>query len=185
MKTQLLLRWLLSAGLAAGFVGPASAGPCTLNAVGQQCIVQWDLSALAGPLDVERILFSPGSGTATYAWYDGLNATGALGPSGGPGSLMDALTRLNGREALFDDGRFSVLFTAVTSSFIVPDISFYLTNGSQTLSGAGSAPPSTPTVPTPPTNPVPAPATWALALAGLAGLASTRRRIEARPVNAA
>jgi hypothetical protein len=139
-----------------------------LTAAGQQCVLQWDLSALSGNLDLERILFSPSTGQATFAWFDGLNGAGAAGPSGGPGSLFDAFLPLAGNLSIFDDGRFSVVFTATSATFTVPEVSFYLTNGTQTVSAAGAAG-------TPPAA-VPVPASWTLALAGLAAVAATRRR---------
>jgi len=165
---KLITRLVLSAGLAGGLVAQAAAAPCTLAAAGQQCVLQWDLSALQGNLDVERILFSPSTGQATFAWFDGLNGTGAAGPSGGPGSLFDAFMPLAPNLSIFDDGRFSVVFTATSASFSMGEVSFYLTNGTQTSSAAGAAG-------TPPAA-VPAPESWTLALAGLAAIAATRRR---------
>ncbi len=116
---KLITRLALSAGLAGGLVAHAAASPCTLTAAGQQCVLQWDLSALPGNLDVERVLFSPSAGQATFAWFDGLNGTGAAGPSGGPGSLFDAFMPLAPNLSIFDDGRFSVVFTATSASFSV------------------------------------------------------------------
>lgn len=131
--------------------GAAQADVCTLANAGDQCLINWDASALGtGPFDA----FGDGiSGTTlpplTWAWFDGLDATGALVASGGPSDPVDfIISAPDSAEPIWDDGRASALLTlTVDGPTIIFDafLAFIDSSGAEHIvAGTPGAPVSTP-----------------------------------------
>lgn len=101
--------------------GAAQAGLCTLNNVGDQCVINWDASSLGqGPYEAYVFMASghvPGNSLVSWSWFDDLNASGMQLSSGGPRDWITALLSAPwAGSALWSDGRASLRLTAVFGS---------------------------------------------------------------------
>lgn len=99
--------------------GSAQATLCTFTNAGDQCLINWDASALGtGPFDADFFnLSGTGLPPLTWSWYDDLDATGSLVASGGPGSALALAGTLPApSDAIWDDGLASALLTLTVDS---------------------------------------------------------------------
>ena len=169
MKSAVKL--MFSVGMALGLAGHASAFVCTLGAAGDQCVLNWDASALGSNLNASAagIGANANSGQLSYAWFDNLNAGGVAGPSGTVSNVGDVLFsfRFQGTDPVFDDGRVSLRLTWISGRYEVGNVDLKFTDTSGNFLTTGAAPG---------TNGVPVAPTLALVFAGLGAMAAVRRR---------